>query len=544
MSVTIADLLKLPSLSNAEVVAGQAGLTKIVASVSVLEYAEPTALQDDLFKNNEFYGSEIVITGFVHIKDDVEAQCQTIRRLHEVGEVGLIIYYVGIFLPCIDEKVTKLADELGFSLICMPKNRMDLRYSEVIYEVIEAILKDKMVDTYLVSEMLERISLLPVHQRSMDTVLRMLSDRMTCSFYLVDSDFVSVNQANWPSISNVGLFDVGEYYGNDLSKIPKEPKQVYINRNVCICCQQIKNENALPLHFIFVKENGMMSPEICRQVTEVVQLFVNIWSQSHGNVGSEELVKAILNDEPLKMRRLAEILHIDVKSIEHLILIKPEKVLRENSELQKFNNRMMKKVKSIVNKYFEVSLAGIYNDSFVIFMGKEKVRGSREMTVESILHDLAEQGEEIVLVSNFGLKNTKEVRNAYITAINYLKQARLIYPDKRSVSLQELCFAKTCQDIIAAGEDAVKNTLSVLTAIENSEEEQENELFLTLETYLLDAGSSVTKTAEKLYVHKNTIKYRIAKLNEKFNFPISKMPECYELYKAAAIQRILNSTQK
>lgn len=41
MSVTVADLLRLSSLRNARVEAGRGGLSRIVASLSVLEYADP-----------------------------------------------------------------------------------------------------------------------------------------------------------------------------------------------------------------------------------------------------------------------------------------------------------------------------------------------------------------------------------------------------------------------------------------------------------------------------------------------------------------------
>ena len=92
MSVTVADLLELPSLREARLAAGRGGLNKLVSSISVLEYADPSILQDALFKNNEFYGSEVVITGFMNIPNDVEAQCANIRRLAEAGEVGLILY--------------------------------------------------------------------------------------------------------------------------------------------------------------------------------------------------------------------------------------------------------------------------------------------------------------------------------------------------------------------------------------------------------------------------------------------------------------------
>jgi DNA-binding PucR family transcriptional regulator len=544
MSLTIGNLLKLPSLSNAEVVAGKVGLHKNVDSISVLEYPNPTALQNELFNNNGFYGSEIVITGFINIKDDVDAQCKVIRSLYEVGEVGVILYYVGIYLPRIDRKLIELADELDFPIICMPKNRMDLRYSEVIYEVVEAILKEKTVDINLVSEMLERISLLPMHQRSMDTVLRMLSDRINCSLYLTDFDFVSMNMANWPSISNVQLTDIGEYYSYDYTKMPKEPASIFINRDICICSSSIKSEKTSQLYLIIVKEDGMLSEKICRQAAEVVQLFINIWSQGHGNIGTEELIRAILNDEPMKMRRLAEILNIDVRAIHHLLLLQPDKLMSESGQSKKINQHIMEKTKIVIDKFYDVSLVSVYNDYFVIFLGNERVKDSCKMITESLLYELEELEETIILVSNFGLENTTEVRNAYIMCSNYLQQAKCIYPDKQQITLQELKFAKKCQEIISRGEDSIKDALHLFSPIEKSGEEQKNELYTTLEIFMLDTELNVSKTAKKLFLHKNTIKYRIKKLNEKFNFQIDKMPESYELYKAAALRRLLKSKSK
>ena len=135
MSVTVADLLKLPSLRNARLAAGAGGLGKPVSSISVLEYAVPNVRQDELFRNIEFYGSEIVITGFMNIPRDVAAQCVNIRRLAAAGEVGLILFYVGLFMPRVDPALIALADELDFPLIVMPERQMNQRYSEVISEV-------------------------------------------------------------------------------------------------------------------------------------------------------------------------------------------------------------------------------------------------------------------------------------------------------------------------------------------------------------------------------------------------------------------------
>ena len=158
MSVTVADLLKLPSLRNARVAAGKGGLKKPVLSISVLEYADPNPIQDELFQNVEFYGSEIVITGFMNIPRDVEAQCVNVRRLAAVGEVGLILFYVGVFMPKVDQALLDLADELDFPLIVMPEHQMNQRYSEVICEVMEAIFRDQNSAAGLVGDILQQIS--------------------------------------------------------------------------------------------------------------------------------------------------------------------------------------------------------------------------------------------------------------------------------------------------------------------------------------------------------------------------------------------------
>lgn len=100
MSITVRECLKLPSLRNAEVLAGHAGLDQYVSTVSVLEYAKTFAMANPLF-----LGNEIILTAFISIKDDVDAQCEAIRRLHAVGEAAIVLYYVGYYMENVDQKL-------------------------------------------------------------------------------------------------------------------------------------------------------------------------------------------------------------------------------------------------------------------------------------------------------------------------------------------------------------------------------------------------------------------------------------------------------
>ena len=198
MSITVADVLKLPSMRGAQVIGGKKGLSRIVSSISVLEYAQINAVQTELFENIEFLGNELAITGFLNNPDDVELQCMNIQRMAQVGEVGMILFYVGVVMKRVDQRLIDLANELDFVLICMPLGQKNQRYSEVICEVMELIHRDQMNGANLVSELLEQAASLPAHRRTVDSMLRMLSNRLRASVVLMDSSRRVLNEAAWP----------------------------------------------------------------------------------------------------------------------------------------------------------------------------------------------------------------------------------------------------------------------------------------------------------------------------------------------------------
>lgn len=100
-------------------------------------------------------------------------------------------------------------------------------------------------------------------------------------------------------------------------------------------------------------------------------------------------------------------------------------------------------------------------------------------------------------------------------------------------------FASECQKILAESEAALTNALSPLTALKHVHED--NMLLQTLEVYLLDSKSSVSSCAELLFLHKNTVKYRLNRIRELLGYPLDKAPELFTLYRAAALNRLAAS---
>lgn len=523
MSISIADIMKLPCLKDAQVVGGFGGLSKTVSSITVLEFADPNALQEEMIDNIDFYGSEIVITAFANIVDNVEQQCTNIRRLAGAGEVGMILFYVGVLMPSVDQRLIDLADELDFTLIVMPENRLNLRYSEVICEVMEAIFKDQTTEASLVTDVLAQMCHLPEHQRTIDGVLRMTRDRIRATLILTDSNRRVLGQANWPMSMELQLDELPQSEA-------AQPVLVSDSRTQWRCPLDPNDPKTMQL--FLVKDGLALSKELVLQTVELVRLAVNLWSSSHAEVQMSELVRAILRDEPMKMRRLADLFHVDVASIHSMWVLRCE-----DNQQERFNREALNHIREVLSHQCETVVADNYEGYVIAFMTWP---GKGENTVqlgEELLQRLTESGISAVLVRGYKLAETADARKAFLQLHGHLDDAIGIWPNKQSYTLSEVQYASQCRETIDAGESSLAEACHPLKALGQGGEEKE--LLDTLTCYLLDAESSVSRCAERLFLHKNTIKYRLGRINGLLECQVDKEPEKFELYRAVALKRLM-----
>ena len=535
MSVTVADCLKLPALREAVVAAGEKGLDRIVTAVSVLEYVDFAVLAHDFF-----IGNELIITAFVCVKDDVESQCKTIERLSEAGEVGLILYYVGIFVPSLDQRLLDTANRLNFPIIRMPLDRLDFRYSDVISEVLDAIIKDRMHETYFVNTMLERISQLNEQQRSITTVMRMLSDQLRCTLLLCGDAFQRLGFATWPMSSSLTFESVlktfkesaysrhaqGDYFNAEIGGVKTRIYHAFFDE------AQYKN-----LGLIAVDEKGSLGSDDLKQAVELLQFFISIWKYDFHCEGIDSLIPAILNDNPDKMYRIAKSLSIDVASIHTMWIIRAEKKGLSPADRRIYNERTMVKAKFFLKDHGKSLLVDIHEDNVIIFLGD----ASHEELDEGIAANFAETVATMDMPFSFtvcsGLQTTAQTRTAYVLFCHCIDKALQIYPSKRPLTAFHLQFAMDCQKIFEESEEVVAQYLEVLQPL--SQLDDGRELIDTLAVYLLDADISMQATGDLMFLHKNTVKYRLNKIKQCLNYDITKMPESYQLYRAAALERLL-----
>ena len=526
MSITVADVLKLPSMRGAKVLGGERGLLRIVSSISVLEYAQINTVQTELFKNIEFLGNELAITGFMNNPDDTELQCANLRRMADIGEVGVILFYVGIVMKRVDPALIEIADELDFPLICMPEGQMNQRYSEVICEVMELIHRDQMSSTSLVTELLEQAAGLPVHQRTVDSMLRMLADRLRASVVLMDSSRRVLNEAPWPRAFDSSMKE--ELTATDFPK--PNSWRYYAALGIHIFRDSIQTQDGHAMDLLIFKEGETLDVVVTRQAVEAVQLAVAIWAGNHDRIVIGELVRAILQDEPMKMRRLADIFHVDVASINSMWLLCGA-TKEDRSRLAE----LLEEIRRDTEAYSAAAIADLYDDVLVLFMiGPGSMQDVRSLT-DAIQEELEKHAVRATLTRCHALNTTTRVREAFLSHQAGLETAKRIFPGKWVFTLEQISFAQQCQELIGRGERAIDETLRSLGSLRSGEPA----LLLTLECFLLDAGMSVTQAAERMYLHKNTVKYRLQRIADQLGFVPGDFPETMPLFTACALNRLL-----
>ncbi|MEZ3488190.1 MAG: PucR family transcriptional regulator [Lachnospiraceae bacterium] len=519
MSVTVEDLLQLPSLRRAKVLGGHKGLSKIVSSISVLESVDPGILIDELFPRGEYFGSEIVITGFMNILEDVEGQCANIRRMAQGGEAGLILFYVGVYLPQVDQRLIRLADELDFVLICMPEGERSLRYSEVISDVTDCIYRDRMKQESIVTEILERVAVLPSHLRSVNTLLQMLSDRTSSSLVLCDSSMRILNLAAWPRSLEDAVKQGVEACGF-------LPGGTWSRHTLCLG----KGET---MELLLLKEGDPFDEMLTRQIIDVVRLGVNIWGRRHSEVAVHELVRAILQDEPMKMRRLADIFHIRVEDIHEMWMI-----CGEDKDSPAYLQKEISSLRTFADNCADTVVADIYEGKLLLFLGNSYSQREAQQQIQGLLKQARRFDDTMTLTRCGGLCDTKEVRRAYLCHQDYLADARQVFAGREYFRIGEIRFVESCRRLIGRGEEEAKRRMDCLKGLK--EDGEGRSLMETLSVYLLDGGVSVTETAKLLYVHKNTVKYRLQRITDILGYRPDKMPEGIEIYRAAAVGRLLS----
>ncbi|CAM3389919.1 PucR family transcriptional regulator [Paenibacillus lactis] len=526
--VTVKDILQLPSFRGAKVLTGQNSLHRTVSSLSVLEVSNAD-FSSKIVRSvqEEWYAEEIVISSLYSIKDSVDKQCEAIQYLINLGEVGLILYYVGIVIPKVPEEVLQLAESQNFIIICMPENDSSLRYNEVIYEVMEAIVLDNQtINDNFVNESLEKVSYLPEHSRSVEIMLKLLADRLKANIVLTNTKLEIVNQVMWPRNSTLDVVKIIQEHAPQMAN--GSAGAISSDISCFVDHKVLRQKNGEALNLFLIKENSKLPGKTIDKISEVVQVAINLWGDKHNEVSEYALVKAIINDESEKMRRLAHLLHIDVASIQMMWLV----YIQDLSE----EKRIREELSEHLSKSYKTAVIQTIDHCIIVLLGNCSYKYNEIEVAEEYIDTTSFLPSISEMVYAPRMRNTTDVRRMYQLVNQVGKKVHLIYQERKMFTAAEIRSMKRAIDLSVQGEEVIEEWMAVIAPILDDPESVR-----TLTIFLLDAKGNFDVCAKLLFVHKNTVKYRIKKISELLGYDITMNSEFYDVYLACMIYRLIHN---
>lgn len=533
MGITIADCLKLPALEGAQVVAGASGLGAQVLSCSVLEWSDVAAFKESYFGKNE-----LIITSFFAAKDDVDTQCAIIKRLHELGLIGIIWYYVGILISEIDQRVIDTANSLGFPLIMMPVGQ-HLGYSEAINDILEAVFLSRTRKYQFTSTVLQRFSAFSDAQRNYKHLLRLLTEYTNCTLILCDSFLKPIAYWRRQGMETVNierlmmnatkrdLLSVAEFWVS-----VSDDDQIYT-----LSMQQVTRKNASPMLLLFLNSRVGTDPYVMQQAAEVICTASEIWNLD-GGVKSL-LLRTIISNDVVEPSYMSSIVNMSMEKWSTFWYVRPDETAAKPLEWLQIQ-QLLTLVKTFLEDHKKTVLLDSFDESVVVLIKDDPFQEQIE-ELSQALDSFLQESKIKARMACLHIGSISQIQGMYLSIRKNWEYMLKIYPTRRLFNQFTIRLADQCRNIIARGQNRIDEELEILRPLDEGNEAQRQEMLNTLEVFLLDAECSTTETSNLLYVHNNTVKYRIKKAREKLGQSIFELPDVYYLYIALALRRIINT---
>lgn len=144
MVLTVGNVMKLGKVNECTVVAGNKGMNRVVKHITIIEVPEVAKW---------LKGNELLLTTLFSIRNDEQAQVSLIQKLNASGVSGLAIKLSQ--MDKIPESIIKSANELDFPIIKIP---LHIKYLDILTPVMNRLVNDKVVlqeDVHQATSLLE-----------------------------------------------------------------------------------------------------------------------------------------------------------------------------------------------------------------------------------------------------------------------------------------------------------------------------------------------------------------------------------------------------
>ena len=519
MPVTVGQILELDVLKDARLLAGKGGLGRRVSSVTVGEVPD---IADWLS------GGELVLSTMFAVKGDLERQREFCRRVMLAGAAALFVKTTR-FVENVPRDVLELAEKRNFPIIEVPQG---LRWTRLMQEATEIIINRQ-------ASQLEKSQ--SIHRDLLGVVIRgggwqELADEAS---RLIEMPVLIMDVYLELLAASSGLPLAANVLEAELKKPEVQASLDALGRGQKLGHVQI---DGLPAFFVLPivashKRLGYVcalsdSPALSSMETLALEHAATIatleMAQDRVRFETEVRLKGDFVDDVVNggaddsVQRRGAFLGCDLSHGATVVLLGvdefdgllPRKTLGQD-ELEQRIERYFSRSSRLVTASSASSLASLKSGRLVLFLcGSSSIDANAVAKLAAKLQALGKEVGDLSVSVGIGghVTDPAELNRGYQEALVALKVGRKLNGPGSLLRFKDVGTYKILFDIWERDPDEVRSLYEETVApVDRYDDENSTQLLQTLIVYLHN-NENLTKTAEELFAHRHTIRYRLTKI--------------------------------
>ncbi|MCK4257641.1 MAG: PucR family transcriptional regulator ligand-binding domain-containing protein [Halanaerobiales bacterium] len=521
VGITIREALSLEFWGNAKLVAGHNGIDRVIKSINIMEVPDITKWVKE---------GELLLSTVFAIKDDEEAQCQLIPALAERGLAGLAIK-PGRYIEKIPQIMLEQADKYNFPLIELPfetsfSDFVDSILSEILN--IQAVFLKKSLDTHemLMDVVLKGGGLEEITKniaRLVGNPVAILNQNYEIQTFdlmgqLDEEDIFELDESTsvWRFKKNhlVGQSKSGRFKQNTI-----EGEKAMLQMSIPILVGQecygyifvwevLKKLEAIDL--IGIERSATVAAmEILNQqsIFEVERRYQNdlLYDLLHGRF---EIGDVILSR--------AKAMHWELKGQFSVIIFEVPEETTPGEESRKnclIRNQVIRDIKRICENQKREVIFGEWGTKFILLHSISGHKDDLENDIRKTIFEVQRMLESYQQTYYIGVSSPSKglfhLKESYLEAKETIRIALITNSSKEIFYYDKLGISRILHQIdLSVLKKFLSDALGVLIQYD---QKNNTELVKTLD-YYFECDGNLKRLAKKLYVHYNTVLYRIERI--------------------------------
>lgn len=550
MPVSIEQILKLGALSQARVLAGARGLDRAVTSVTVGEVPDIAEWLS---------GGEIVLSTMFALTNDTDRQRDFCRRIMAAGAAALFVKpkrFVGAF-PL---DILEIAEKRGFPIVEVPQ---EVRWTRIMQEAMEVLI-DRQASLLEKSQEIHRDLLdVVISGGGWDEVASAAARLIEKPVLVLDVSLEPLGVSadfTWPEADVHRLLDrPGVRAAFDgLARAPSEllhlveegvPPLFAVPIVVSHSClgyvttiterSELDEMEQVALEHAATVAAVEMARDQVRFETEVRLKGDFVDDLIGGRFSSEDTLLRRASFLGCDLSRGATVVVADVDEFERTMA---ERQLGE-ADVQRLKARLFNRCTRLVTEIEPSSLVSLKSDRVIVFLtGPTAVDAKAIERLTARLQARAQEVAELsvsVGVSRF-TSDLAGLRKAFEEALAALKVGRKLQGSASVMHFDGVGSYKLLLSIWEHDPEELRSLyLETIDPVDRYDTQNDSQLVKTLVTYFGN-DESLSKTAEDLYAHRHTIRYRLQKIGDLAGLSVFKSEEKERLSLGLKARSLLN----